>query len=608
MKIPLYFLLFWVFLSCVWQNAHSQFLNSDRNVDYLPPYDNTINIISLDIEKWMEAELVKNYEVKTIEMKTDVLGRIKKNLGIDVKGTEYKQVTVPKQKRLVVIFDIHVQELETEPMHIRYEYNPEAKDYNYYLNSKKISIKEYENLMEKHYEKFNSQNKGKRNLSISGIINSSDRSWIAWMTAEEISALIKNHKELAIYDYREPLYDAIDIAYVLSTIQLSTHAHQNNYKGAGIGIHLTEPGCRSASIPLLNINGYTSMCTGATHTHPSQTTNIAMFAAPLSHIFGLHTDNPFPSNPFSYSPPIEIGTHSYSYIPPSIYAHFYDEYDMAMDDYIYSNRVITFKSAGNRQGYHPIYDPNTCPPWSCDTTSYVSSPGKALNAITVGAIDDQNFYEYFSKWKNSDIGNEKPELVMHTNIDLGSYGGILGGTSASTPLAAGFTASLLDQHPFFKRQPALVKALLLTGETLPYQYDRDQDNFVAAKNITTYSSVAWGTRSAWWDGPSNSDFFDSNKEIRFTENNIQANKRYKIAIAWLVPGNYVNQHRVPPQNIDLYIVQNGNMIASSTSTKNPFELVDFVTNSNAPLTVVIKRNTNSGYGGVILGYHMRENY
>lgn len=59
---------------------------------------------------------------------------------------------------------------------------------------------------------------------------------------------------------------------------------------------------------------------------------------------------------------------------------------------------------------------------------------------------------------------------------------------------------------------------------------------------------------------------------------------------------------------DLHIEQNGKEIKSSISANNSFEVVDFVTTSNAPLTIRIYRYSNSGSGNVLLGYHMRENF
>lgn len=73
---------------CLWQNINSQFLHIEDKISYAPPYDNTINKISPEVEKWMKEELSKSYNSKLIEMKTDVKGRIK-DAGLSADGIKY---------------------------------------------------------------------------------------------------------------------------------------------------------------------------------------------------------------------------------------------------------------------------------------------------------------------------------------------------------------------------------------------------------------------------------------------------------------------------------------------------------------------------------------
>ena len=639
MKILSNLLVFIIFLFCfMWQNTYSQFLYPiEEKEEYLPPYVPNAVMLSPAVEKWINEQLAnKDGNKRTVKMKTDVLGRIKSKFSSNEIGQE--KIVENGQKRLVRISDTHIREHEIEPEHGRYEYNYEAKKYDYFLNGKKMNKEEYFEHIDKNFEKFKQQKKGKRDLPIPSVLgDADDRTWVALMTAEEISELVRKYKELSIHDYVETKEEASQ-AFVLSTLQLSTHAFPNGYGGNGIGVYVMEPRCALLS-GITNLSKYTegNSC-GTTYnpnTHHTMVANIVQMASPSAHVFGFNWDRPGryvinPSNPFLYSPPLEIGSHSYTTDTIAL-NEFYDDYDRDMDNYIYENRVINFTSAGNNQG------------------RTVSSPGKAMNIITVGAVmPANNNYMYYlnhmgahwmsSSWKNPILrpanggsdkaGNDKPEIATYTDIEfnfpnnstmqnyVSKFPAGFGGTSAATALAAGFTATLLSQHPFFKRKPALMKAVLLTGETIPIQNFNswDRDNFSTspytpsvAKEIATYSGVAGGTRSAWWSG-GNSGHFDSNKEIRFTENNIQANKRYRIAIAWLVEGSYVYNEGKLPQDIDLYVEQNGRGIASSLSARNPFELVDFVTTSNAPLTIRIYRYSNSGNGDVLLGYHMRENF
>jgi hypothetical protein len=614
----------------MWQNTYSQLLyQDDKKGEYLSPYEPSVSTISPNVEKWVNEQIAnKDGNKKTIKMKTDLLGRVKSSS--DVIGQE--KVVENEQKRLVVVSDMHIRENKIEIENGRYEYNMETKKYDYFLNGKKMSEKEYLEYQGRNFEKFKQQKRGKRDLHIPGMISGiDDRAWVAWMTAAEILELVKNYKELTIYDYEKPKSGASQ-ASILSSIQLSTHAFPNSYKGNGIGVYVTEVACAILS-GITTLNKYTvgnpclNPIVNSDNAHHTMVANVVQMASPLAHVVGFDwNQNGYilnPSNPFSYPTPLEIGSHSCGWTN----GYLYGTQDRDMDNYIYENKVTNFVLAHNKS-------------YSSDNF-YVASPGKAMNAITIGAVEPAtNRYASYSRWINPTLmnrngnleermGSDKPEIAMYTDIEFPGnsvmqayypyhYNGF-NGTSAATPLAAGFTATLLDQHPFFKRQPALMKAVLLTGETIPINYasswdtDNGTNDFsgynasVVARGITNYSSVAWGTRSAWWSG-NNSSHFDSNREIKFTENNIQANKRYRIAIAYLVSGTYVYNNGKLPQDIDLHVEQNGQTIAFSISARNPFEVVDFVTKSNAPLTIKIFRISNSGNGDLLLGYHMRENF
>lgn len=264
--------------------------------------------------------------------------------------------------------------------------------------------------------------------------------------------------------------------------------------------------------------------------------------------------------------------------------------------------MIVFVSAGNQYDSSGSYS--------------VSSPGKALNAITIGAVSPRTgLYNSFSRWDNSNIGNQKPEVLNYSDFDLlrnatfvDSYGNIYNGRSSGTSSATAYTAGLManvsQQHPFFKRHPEMAKALLITGSTKSVSnYAFDADNYSkAARAVPLYQKLAWNTRSAYWNG-SNSDFFVGDS-ISCNESGIEAGVRYRIAIAWLMPGTYINTSKTVSQDLDLYVYQDDRIIAKSFSAKNPFEVVDFVATSNSDLRIKIHRYANSGVGDIKLGYNM----
>jgi len=581
-------------------------------IENAPPYDNSINIVTKEIENWIARGKANAPRKDTlIELKTDLNGRQLSSGTIKLLKKARKISASSEQKRLVVISDLHIPERESvEDVYERYEYNDVTKISKYYVNGKELNEKDYLNYIEKSGEKFNNRKKDKRNLYIPGEIKSDAVSWTAWMTVDELSEFLDKNKELAVRDYVEPQNES-SRATILSLTQLSTHAFPSNNKGRNVGIYFSEPGCilSGGGVDMTKFSQMNT-CGSAPVSNNAHATGVArtmQMASPEAKIYGYY-NNLYPSNPFSNSPPIEIGSFSWYTDSSAVYG----PDDAALDQYIYLNRVIMFKSAGN-QGLG---------------SGNVTSPGKALNAITVGAVEPETGkYACYSSWRNSDTQYNKPEVAAYTNIDFsdnsvlasnfpagsncGLYfpAGNFNGTSAATPLLAGFTANLLERFPSFKRRPALLKALYIAGSTMPINepanapYDSDNLNKVA---LIPYSSVGWNIRSMYLEG-NNSSFFDSTRNYRFVES-VSANKRYRIAIAWLTPANYVLQHKKPAQDLRLYVNQNGKLLAYSTSYYNTFEVVDFVTTSNDPITIRILRAVNAiGQGDdIILGYTLWE--
>ncbi len=417
--------------------------------------------------------------------------------------------------------------------------------------------------------------------------------FFASLTAKEIKALLQGERKVYI---TEPFKYQNEMIYtgILSQGQISTHAHSNGYDGSGISIYLTEIGCPKTS--MINTGYYTSHrnCSGLISAHATAMTRLIQVTAPSVNVH-LYEDGNYSD---AANDIYDFGSLSLSSMSDSAYS--WD--DVQLDNLVYQNGIICFVAAGNH--------------YSSSDSYFVTSPGKALNAITVGAVNPvNNSFDAITRWKNSNVGNQKPEILNYTDFhfpydvnfydDNGSYySGFAPATSSATAYTAGFMADVLHQHPFFRRHPEMAKALLITGSTVPVSgYSQDSDNgTLAARGLPVYSSLAWNTRSAYWNG-SNSDFFVGDS-VSFTESGIVSGTRYRIAISWLNSGSYARVNMKCAQDLNLYIYQGKNLVASSVSSKNPFEVVDFTTHSNADLRVVIKRAFNSGVGNVKLGYNM----
>ena len=140
----------------------------------------------------------------------------------------------------------------------------------------------------------------------------------------------------------------------------------------------------------------------------------------------------------------------------------YGVYDSwcAYADYIVENLKVTWvKSAGNFRG-------------SNDTTTlnYISSPGAALNLITVASNDanlkiaQSSSYLLKPAWENQIL---KPTLtapgVKITGIE--GFSAPKGGTSVATPVVTGIVALLMEEFPDLKYAPEEVMAILTSSCT-----------------------------------------------------------------------------------------------------------------------------------------------
>lgn len=141
-------------------------------------------------------------------------------------------------------------------------------------------------------------------------------------------------------------------------------------------------------------------------------------------------------------------------------------YSLKLDNYIdsvVSNSGCTFvKSSGTKE----------------DGDMYISSPGCALNAITVGAIDYDKHVSYSSLWQKIDNNTRNVDFLLKPDVvapggkisGIENIEGTFGGTSAATPMVTGVIALLMEEFPMLKMNPDLVKSLVHLGaEKLPTQ-------------------------------------------------------------------------------------------------------------------------------------------
>ena len=392
----------------------------------------------------------------------------------------------PLAKIKVVVYPLRFRETNAPEIQARYEVGPLGKKYE--LDGEKVSEESYFNKIEQDSLVF------------------WPSSFFAELNSYEVKKILDEGEPVYITEFVEPKPQTL-YSYIFSLSSLTSYAHNNGYKGDQIGVYFTETGCPDRSELNISLYQQGDTCTNGVQTHSTKVALTLQKTAPLAKIYGYDQHNH--PNPNIQTPRIEIGSHSWA---QCYNTNLYCGDDLGMDNYIYNNRIIIFAAAGNKNQSISNY--------------WVSSPGKAVNAITVGAVHPVNDeITDYSMWKNSDVMNQKPEVLNYTDFQFPGYStvsGVFEGTSASTPYTAGIMADVLQQHPFFKRHPELAKALLITASTHNVgNPSLDGDNYTqAGKAVPLYLNLGWNTRSAYWNG-ANSCCFNSSNEISFTESGIQ---------------------------------------------------------------------------------------
>ena len=421
-----------------------------------------------------------------------------------------------------------------------------------------------------------------------------------------------------------------------SLSNITNYTDALGFTGSGIGVSLTVDGLPLMNYPHAPADRFTLLHnpvnSDAQRTvRGTENARVLNNVAQGAYVYGLQnrcgegTDRLlYARDGYNKYPKIFIGAQSYSCGTSSIYE--YESRDI--DDFIYHTRTIEFAPAGEFND------------------GSMDDVGKGVNVITVGAVKSSlnniqslsyhqkssavnpTFRDNSTKYVKPEIANVSDFLFpQHYAVAIkggndGSWGGLVNswsvlepfyggkeGTSAAASYTAATVAMLLQRYPFYKWHPEVVKALLITSSVKSINnassYDTDNEGKYAM-GIPKGEALFVNNRSRFWNGK-NGDFFSSGYpgKIEFTEQNINPNKKYRIAIAWLSRGTVVYNYQDIPQDIDLEVLQGGTTLDASTSFHNSFEFVEVYPTTTEPLTIRIKRYNNLG-GRVLLGYNLVE--
>lgn len=535
--------------------------------------------------------------------KSDLLGRKGAGKSANVKDSViYMANEASAEKMQVAVVRIpHQSFANVEGFHDEVRYDENKKKLIYTLNGKEMSASEYQKAKEKLDKQYD---KAVRKIQAPVLKK---------LTAEEIEAEYNSSDDVFITTLPkvvtdDNVYDGYGHAWrtpdeMFNINGLKTYGHNNGYKGQNVGIRFSDAGCPNQT--LLGSNYSNQVCNFTNQWHATVVGLVLKSAAPnailrgrdITNSSGLLRSDFLDSANYSYSN-IKVGSNSWHIDQfGDDYDNVYSVWDAYVDQYVYNHRVAEFFSAGNKNDSMPDY--------------YIMAPGRGVNVITVGAAypgENGAPYTYnladYSLYKNPDLngrgdGIAKPEVVNFTNFWLKNmgYSGDLqffDGTSSSTPFTAGMAASLMSQRTEYQNSPEKVKALMLATQGIHVQNaeDIDYDDAKFTAHIPSFKLMTSATIGG--DFAVESQIFGT-KGYKSIKKNVQQGKRYRVAIAWLEPPNYVLNNHGLAHDMDLAVFGTpvGSRGYQSQSLFNNFEVVDFVAKSSGQIDIRIVNYRNN---------------
>ncbi|HEX6271803.1 MAG TPA: S8 family serine peptidase [Polyangiaceae bacterium] len=374
----------------------------------------------------------------------------------------------------------------------------------------------------------------------------------------------------------------ISMTDVLNELRVNDVAFPGGWKGSGVGVFVTDVGAVKTDADCINNSSSRLRIYpgGSPADHPTQVVCLVQKTAPEAKVMYQHaTANagsalPSPAD----SVPIYVSSQSVSYDLGELTRH-YRSADRDFDNRTLTTRIAHFQLSNNQHGN-------------------VRTPGIAYNVLTVGAYNTAtDTVPDFSNWSDPETGAYKPELVAPgDNLDISpTYLG-KNGTSYATPIAAGFAADLMEQFTWLRLRPQLLASYLIVNG-IRINSDGGMAGARDGYGRPDYS-VAQSGRAFWWDG-TNSQFFDASGNIDVTYN-LGVTGNYRVALSWLVGGDFVLANNRPNQNLDLYVFNpSGVQVAASTSVTQTHEVLNVVATQTGNYKFRIKRSSNEGGNNVI---------
>ena len=215
-----------------------------------------------------------------------------------------------------------------------------------------------------------------------------------------------------------------------------------------------------------------------------------------------------------------------------------------------------------------------------ETGQYITNPGLAYNALTVGSCVDDDAASIFTSI-NTVMGPAKPTLVMlGTEIYVPTYFDNVEGTSYSTAMVTGAMGMIYELYPTLKTQPERAIALATASAQIMNDYNPDEEN--GLNNVVGAGLFRYDTIKSCY---SNSTLLynqaSSGNRVAYTRTvRAEGASKIKVCITW-----FANATGDPDDttfnDYDIRIYNSsGQYVATSSATENNLEVLTF----NVPYT------------------------
>ena len=258
----------------------------------------------------------------------------------------------------------------------------------------------------------------------------------------------------------------------------------------------------------------------------------------------------------------------------------YNAFDNQVDRIICNTGLIVVCSAGN------ITDE--------DPTPNVTSPGKALNAITVGNAATKSLTTYpldppyhmhrTTKYVHADYLPNKPDVaapgIVNIPVSSTELGDLHTGTSVAAPIVTGIVAQMLQKYASMKGHPEQVKAKLMlnckANQISTSGNDLTDNSYLRQKSG---AGLVHGNDAAL---ASNANFpFHIAPDVTPVPQNmsvtVPANKTVRIVMTFLrqSQGDINSTYDLDDLELYLFNAKTGKREAYSSSIKNNVEIIEF---------------------------------